>query len=280
VKIKCPHCQCAYDLEPTKMPSPKYNEMHESWGWKFECGACDYQWWLKLMNTELALAKRTGTHDYSIDDPLFDTNYQHALSNVSDKKGAPSGEIKNLPIVVPKRNAEKPKRLSAPPLPRQNLSGLMNARQTDASSAPAFFVMIFILISILSGITYIYRDVYIQKWHKLMLTHPTGILAMSLPLAIQQVHWDKVIMPDGGIKVAVMGEVFNQNQAVSRLRALHLSAWGPCNPGQKELSKCLVGGYIYNFKKSMILSEERLSFQTTWILPKGSIVTGVDVTLP
>ncbi|MES2253393.1 MAG: hypothetical protein V4482_06925 [Pseudomonadota bacterium] len=279
MKINCPHCQCAYDLEPIKMPSPKYNEMQESWGWKFECGACDYQWWLKLVNTELALTKRTGTHDNYIDDHFFDNNYQRSRFKVSDNKDEPLEEIKNLPIVVPKRNAEKSKRLSAPPLPRQNLNGLMNSRQADVSST-SFWVSILVLLAIFLGITYVYRDIFQQKWHSLMLNHPMKVSAMSLPLAIQQVHWDKVDMPDGGVKVAVIGEVLNQNQAISGLRALHLSAWGPCNSGEKESAKCLVGGSIYTFKKPTILPEERLSFQTTWILPKGSIVSGIDVTLP
>ena len=77
MKINCPHCHCAYDLEPVKMPAPKYNAMQESWGWKFECGACDHQWWLKLINAEgLSASQREVADDVNMELRFFDNRYR------------------------------------------------------------------------------------------------------------------------------------------------------------------------------------------------------------
>jgi hypothetical protein len=282
VKINCPHCQCAYDLEPVKMPSPKYNATHESWGWKFECAACDYQWWLKLVNEDSRMARRGGTYDGPIDARFYDNRYQNVRTGASSKQNnsndfSDTEEIKNLPIVVPKRNKERIERLVPPPLPRHGVDAYFNRRRQESSFL--FWVSILVLSIILAGIVYTYRDAFYQKWKNVQQQYSLQMSAMSLPLIIKKVHWDKTAMPDGSIKIAVVGEVLNQNSVVSRLRPLHMSAWGACDPADKKSPRCLMGGSLYDFTKPTILPEEHLSFQTSWVLPKGSNVTGVDVTL-
>lgn len=44
--IHCPNCQSSFDVSPERIPSPKFNTAYSSFGWKFECGNCDSQWWV------------------------------------------------------------------------------------------------------------------------------------------------------------------------------------------------------------------------------------------
>lgn len=282
MKINCPHCQCAYDLEPVKMPSPKYNATHESWGWKFECAACDHQWWLKLVNENSRVARHGGVYNGPIDARFYDNHYQNVRTGTSDKQNNSNGfsdadEVKNLPIVVPKRNKERVERLVPPPLPRQGVDAYFNRRRQESSFL--FWVSALVLSIVLAGIVYKYRDAFYQKWQNIQQQYSLQMSAMSLPLIVKKVQWDKVAMPDGSVKVSVVGEVWNKNSVVSRLRPLHMSAWGLCNPADQKSPRCLMGGAFYDFKKATILPEEHLPFQTSWVLPKGSNVTGVDVTL-
>ena len=276
MKINCPHCQCAYDLEPVKMPAPKYNATHESWGWKFECAACDHQWWLKLVYEDDIATRRTATYNGHIDTRFYDNRYQD-LGKRSKKGDSFTEEIKNLPIVVPKRPKERVERLVPPPLPRHGVEEYFNRQKNESSSL--FWISVLVLSLVLSGIVYMYRDAFYQKWQNLKHHHSMQMSAMSLPLNVKHVQWDKATMPDGRIKIAVIGEVLNQNSVVSRLRPLHISAWGPCDSANKKSPRCLIGGSLYDFTKAIILPEEHLSFQMSWVLPKESIVTEVDVTL-
>jgi hypothetical protein len=264
------------------MPSPKYNATHESWGWKFECSSCEHQWWLKLINTEIASArKRTGTHPHYYDDHFYDNRYEHSVEgepeNQNTQTESSREEVKNLPMIAPKRQKERSHRLVPPPLPKQSIDGGFYSQKSESSSL--FWGFVFFLIIILAGVVYTYRDVFQQKWNDLMLHSSAQVSAMSLPLDIQNVHWDKVALPEGTIKVAVVGEVLNQNKMISRLRPLHMSAWGPCDQNDKASPRCMMGGFLHEFQKTTIAQDERLPFQSSWVLPKGSVVTGVDVTL-
>lgn len=288
VKINCPHCSRAYELDPLKMPSPKYNEMQESWGWKFECGACDHHWWLKLSNFDESSRKRNGTDGYYTEEDLYYNNFRDPRAEPYTKKShtgslnnyAAREEVRNLPVLAPKRESEPSQKLSAPPLPRQNINHALYRRKDDTSSF--FWMTIILLLTILGSVVYTYHDVFYQKWLSLKITNSISMQksAFSLPLSIQQVHWDKATMPDGTIKVAVVGEVFNNNEMTSRLRPLHLVAWGPCNQGEIPPEKCMLGGFEYNFQKATILPQERIAFQASWALPKNSTVpTAVNVTM-
>lgn len=265
------------------MPSPNYNATHESWGWKFECAACDHQWWLKLVNEGYKSTRRAGAYDGPLDARFYDNRYQsQGMANSGESADSNASlateEIKNLPIVVPKRDKERVERLVPPPLPRHGVDAYFNRHQNDSSFL--FWISTFALLILFSGIIYTYRDAFYQKWKNVQQQYSTQMSALSLPLVIKQVHWDKVAMPDGGVKISVVGEVVSQNSVVSRLRPLHISAWGPCDTADQKSPRCLMGGSLYEFAKPTILPEEHLSFQMSWVLPKGSNVTGVDVTLP
>lgn len=284
MKINCPHCQCAYDLEPVKMPSPKYNATHESWGWKFECAACDHQWWLKLVDEYSQATRPSDVYNGPLDARFYDNRYQTASADVLGKREnreesfAKIEAIKNLPIVVPKKSKERVERLVPPPLPKHGVDAYFNQRRNESSFL--FWLSVLLLSLILAGIVYTYRDAFYQKWKNIQQQYSLNKSALSLPLLVKQVKWDKTNTADGGIKISVAGEVLNKNSVVSRLRPLHMSAWGLCHPADPKSPRCLMGGSFYEFPKATILPEERLSFQTSWVLPKGSNVTGVDVTLP
>ena len=265
------------------MPSPNYNATHESWGWKFECAACDHQWWLKLVNENYRSRQRVGTYDGPLDARFYDNRYQNQAVSNSEKNSDNNSfsgeeEIKNLPILVPKRNKEQIEKLVPPAFPRHGVDAYFNRRQNESSFL--FWISTLVLLVALAGIVSTYRDVFYQKWKNVWQQYSVQTSAQSLPLIIRQVNWDKTVMPDGGLKISVVGEVLNQNSVVSRLRPLHMSAWGPCDSANQKSPRCLMGGALYDFAKATILPEEHLSFQMAWVLPKGSNVTGVDVTLP
>lgn len=284
MKINCPHCQCAYDLEPVKMPSPKYNATHESWGWKFECAACDHQWWLKLVDEFAQTTRLNDVYNGPLDARFYDNRYQSAKEGSAEKKESRSEsfsgkeEIKNLPIVLPKKTKARVERLVPPPFPKHGVDAYFNQRKQESSLL--FWVSAVLLSVVLAGIVYTYRDAFYQKLKNIQQQYSMQKSALSLPLLIKQVNWDKANMPDGGIKISVVGEVVNQNGMASRLRPLHMSAWGLCDPADSKSPRCLMGGSLYDFQKTTILPEERVSFQTSWVLPKGSNVTGVDVAIP
>jgi hypothetical protein len=269
------------------MPAPKYNEMQESWGWKFECGSCDHHWWLNLTNEQASLRKRTGTDDAYTDDEFYSNHFrdpksspytrtQHVSTQFNDR--GTYKEVRNLPVLAAKRDEEPAKKLSAPPMPRQNINHALSHKKDENSSI--FWVSFTVLLIILCSILYTYQDIFHKKWLSLKITSPMiQNSAMSLPLLIQHVHWDKAVMADGKVKVAVIGEVINNNQMISKLRPLHMVAFGPCNPGETTQDKCLTGGFEYTFQKPTILPQERLAFKATWVLPKDSLVTVVNVTL-
>lgn len=49
--IHCPNCKASFTVESGKLPTPKYNGSLQTYGWKFECGQCDTQWWVCLTPT-------------------------------------------------------------------------------------------------------------------------------------------------------------------------------------------------------------------------------------
>ncbi|MBA4249138.1 MAG: hypothetical protein C0432_00245 [Candidatus Puniceispirillum sp.] len=46
--IHCPNCKASFTVESGKLPTPKFNTSLQAFGWKFECGQCDTQWWICL----------------------------------------------------------------------------------------------------------------------------------------------------------------------------------------------------------------------------------------
>ncbi len=46
--IHCPNCKASFTVESGKLPTPKFNTSLQAFGWKFECGQCDTQWWVCL----------------------------------------------------------------------------------------------------------------------------------------------------------------------------------------------------------------------------------------
>ena len=45
MNIMCPNCQSCFAVDAEHLPAPKFNTAHNRFGWKFECGHCDTQWW-------------------------------------------------------------------------------------------------------------------------------------------------------------------------------------------------------------------------------------------
>lgn len=270
------------------MPAPKYNELQESWGWKFECGSCDHNWWLNLASEQTDSKKRTGTNDMYLnstytDDEFYERHFrdaqsspytrtQHTYSNEARK------EISNLPVLAIKDEKGALHKLSAPPMPHQNINYALSQKKEEKASI--FWISFTFLIFTLCSILYVYQDVFHQKWLRLKISNPMmQSSAISLPLLIQHVHWDKIVMPDGKVKVAIIGEVFNNNKMLSRLRPLHMIAWAPCNQVDKTQEKCMAGSFEYTFPQPTILPQEHVTFKATWVLPKDSVVTAINVTL-
>ncbi len=274
------------------MPAPKFNGIYDSWGWKFECGQCNTQWWLKL-------AYVSSTADDFPNDPSMQYNAsanflqsknidtsidprvlgftQENKNNSLLRRGHP--QITNLPVLAPQATApEKRSRLSPPPLRIHDINNFYTRKKRD--TAKGFWIFILLLMIIFFGILYNYQELFLKKWEQFIPNHSQKPIAMTLPLTVQHVQWETKELPDGQLNIIVMGEVINTNQTPSNLRPIRLLAWGACDPTDKSDKKCMLATWEYAFPKQTIVPAERISFQTSWRLDKGKKLISVDATLP
>ncbi len=290
MNVNCPNCKRAYELIPAKMPAPKFNGVYDSWGWKFECGQCDTQWWLKLVyaaatsdDSDTTTSQNTSSNflhsknlDTSVDPRILNFAHENKNNNLL-RRGHP--QITNLPVLAPQAAApEKRSRLKPPPLRIHDINTFYTRKKRE--SAQGFWILILLLLAIFLGILYNYHDLFLKKWEQLTPNQVTKSIAMTLPLSVQHVQWEAKELPDGNINVIVMGEVINTNQHPSNLRPIRLIAWGACAPNDASNKKCTLATWEYAFPKQTIVPAERISFQTSWRLDKGKKLISVDATLP
>ncbi len=185
-------------------------------------------------------------------------------------------DIKNIPAIPSVINKKLRNNVNYPPIQTAKRNQFLKQQHTESSSL--FWLYVTILLIVLFGIVFTYHDVFFKKLDNLRSGHSSSS-AFSLPLNVKNVHWDKVIKPDGSLKIAVVGEVMNQNKIESRLRPVHIRVWGPCNISDPSSKTCMHNGYVHHFQQSIILPNENVSFVASWMLPKGTTISHVDVVL-
>lgn len=100
--IHCPNCKASFTIESGKLPSPKFNSSLQSYGWKFECGQCDTQWWVCLTPTsaDQITSPHFSNKKQSNPSPLLQDLISLNSSNTY------SGMNELLTIPTPKRNSQ------------------------------------------------------------------------------------------------------------------------------------------------------------------------------
>lgn len=290
--VDCPNCGQKFFLNAEKLPLPRTYGGKEN-GWRLSCGRCKHAWWQPFLPSSKpatsldAFAPSAKEHKIPQREDYAHQNFKEPSIRQKDKDEVtpPSffGENQDS-------SAHSEKNFSSltgfSRFAEEAFPGNSRPKKAKISFSLIFLCLLFFVFIIAAG--YTYRNELISLWRA---TFPASSIAPTQflqrqPLILQNVRYDVQPTSGGEKLLVVIGEVVNNNLIPVPILPLHIIVRGACSSEIESSSTsassslCPKLEWDYQWDRPQLLPEERVSFQTTYILPKNSELSVVEVTLP
>ncbi len=254
------------------------------------CAHCNHQWWQQV--------KKVSAHQEPLAPTSIPMNNFQNFTNIDGLQKTSREPESQQEKVIPEfyRPFGKERNKShVTALPQEELTAVSaralkaeskDAKQTFSSSRITFFLFMALFISVLGGLSFVYKDQLASNLGNLIFSSQQSLAtATDAPLVLQNVKYGVQSTTDGKVALTVVGEILNDNPSTAALMPVRVVVWSHCpeNNGDEKTAaakNCIKADWQHPWTRPHILPGEHLWFQTGTTLPADTQVIRVDVTLP